>query len=323
MPDVKPRILITMGCPAGVGPEIVLKALAYREVYRWCCPEIVGDRGVLEETARKLELPVPGVPIHSLTNLRQIIPGQPSAETGQASYNYICWAVEACLKGRAQGMVTAPISKWALSLAGIKEPGHTEILARITGADRFAMMMAGEKLRIVLATIHLPLSQVARKLKVEKILETILLADEALRRDLAFIEPRIAVAALNPHAGEGGLFGDEESRLIEPAIFLARDRGVKVSGPHPADSLFYQAARGAFDLVVAMYHDQGLIPFKLLHFRDGVNMTIGLPIVRTSVDHGTAYDIAGTGRADPSSLLAAIRLASVAAQNRKRAPSYG
>ncbi|MBA2847959.1 4-hydroxythreonine-4-phosphate dehydrogenase PdxA [Thermosulfuriphilus ammonigenes] len=318
MPAARPKILITMGCPAGIGPEIVLKALGHPEVYDWCRPEVVGDELLLKETAKRLGLPWPSVPIHSLTNLKGVRPGRPSAATGQASYLYVTWAARACLQGEAEAMVTAPISKWALSLAGVKEPGHTEILARLTGCTRFAMMMAGERLRVVLATIHLALSQVPQTLSLEGLGETICLAYEALRRDFAIDHPRLAVAALNPHAGEEGLFGDEEKRIIQPAIELARAKGIEASGPYPADSLFYRAAQGEFDLVVAMYHDQGLIPFKLLHFRDGVNITIGLPLIRTSVDHGTAYDLAGSGQADESSLLAAIKLAAIAARNRGR-----
>jgi 4-hydroxythreonine-4-phosphate dehydrogenase len=207
-------------------------------------------------------------------------------------------------------IVTAPISKVALRQAGYEYPGHTEMLARLTGAPHVAMMLAGDRLRVVPVTIHCPLRDVPERLSTHAILQAIHLTHDALRRYFSLDRPRIAVAALNPHAGEGGLFGDEEASIIAPALRQAHVGHIDASGPHPPDTVFYHAARGDYDAVVCMYHDQGLIPLKLLHFDDGVNLTLGLPVIRTSVDHGTAYDIAGRGLASPASLLSALRLAS-------------
>ena len=217
-------------------------------------------------------------------------------------------------------MVTCPISKLSLREAGYPYPGHTEMLAALTGAPRVRMMMAGDRLRVVLVTIHEPLGRVSGLLSTDTVRDCIEMTADSLRHDFGLRCPRIAVAALNPHAGEGGLFGDEEGRIIQPAVVASADCG-EVSGPWPPDTVFHQAAAGRYDAVIAMYHDQGLIPFKLLHFQDGVNVTLGLPIVRTSVDHGTAYDIAGQGKADPSSLAAAVRLARTIVANRAAAAS--
>jgi len=230
--------------------------------------------------------------------------------------NYITKGVEYIKQGWLDGIATCPISKEALNDAGYNFPGHTEMLADLTGATDYAMMMAGSKLCITLVTIHCPLSEVPTAISTERILRLIQTTDRALKVDLGITRPRIAVAGLNPHGGENQLFGSEEFHTIEPAVSLGCEEGIDVSGPFPPDTVFVKASRGEYDAVVCMYHDQGLIPFKLLHFSDGVNVTIGLPIVRTSVDHGTAYDIAGKGMADGDSLVEAVKLAAKISYNR-------
>jgi 4-hydroxythreonine-4-phosphate dehydrogenase len=249
---------------------------------------------------------------------RELAWGQPSAATGRAMIAYIEEAVRLCRSGVLAGMVTCPIAKVALKMAGSHDPGHTEMLARLTSAEEYAMMMTGHRLRVTLVTIHVPLGRVMALLSPERIFRLIDLTGRSLRRDFGLAQPRLAVAGLNPHAGEEGMFGDEEGRLIGPAVSRALDQGWLVSGPLPPDTVFHRAAAGAYDAVICMYHDQGLIPFKLLHFEDGVNVTLGLPIVRTSVDHGTAYDIAGRGLARATSLAAALRLAGEIANHRRR-----
>ena len=233
---------------------------------------------------------------------------------------YIEEGVQLVHAGKLGGLVTCPITKKALHMAGYKYPGHTEMLARLTNADQYLMMMAGKRLRVSLVTIHEPIQRVAELLTEEKVKKTILLTGRSLKTDFGIDRPRIGVAALNPHAGEQGMFGDEESEVIAPAINACSGE-FDVSGPWPPDTVFHKALSGNFDAVVAMYHDQGLIPFKLVHFSDGVNVTLGLPIVRTSVDHGTAYDIAGQGKAECSSLKAAFDLAVEIVENRKRRES--
>jgi 4-hydroxythreonine-4-phosphate dehydrogenase len=223
--------------------------------------------------------------------------------------DYVVWACDGCRQGTAAGMVTAPLSKAAIHRAGCDFPGHTELLAARCGVERVVMMLGGDRLKVCLATTHLALRDVPAALSTPALLATLRIIDAAFRRHFACPRPRIAVLGLNPHAGEGGQFGDEEARIIAPAVVAARAAGIDASGPHSADTLFHFAAQGRYDAVLAMYHDQGLGPLKLLHFEDGVNVTLGLPIVRTSVDHGTAYDLAGTGTASAQSLVAAIRLA--------------
>ena len=230
---------------------------------------------------------------------------------------YIETAVKLCRNGLIDGMVTCPISKSSLQKSGYNYPGHTEMLADLTGETDFTMMMAGEKLRITLVTIHCSLRDAAATLNLQSVYDRILLTYSSLIKDFNIASPRIALAGLNPHAGEDGLFGSEERDSIFPAAEKAKKVGINVSGPLPPDTVFLKAIAGEYDAVVCMYHDQGLIPFKLLHFSDGVNVTIGLSIVRTSVDHGTAYDIAGTGTADSRSLAAAVKLAYEIAANRK------
>ena len=323
----KIRLGITLGCPAGVGPEIITKALQ-RRFPSDLSLLVLGDKTALEKAARitrgflppfislkELEHP-PDKALLPVSNLQEIEFGRPSKATAEAMVHYIKEGVRLCLEGKLHGLVTAPISKAALRLAGETFPGHTEMLAALTRAKEIAMAFYGKKLKIVLVTIHVPLEAVPKLLNVQKILTVTRLAYQFLKQDLGLASPRLALAALNPHAGEGGLFGNQEIRVLTPAVKEAQRQGLPLEGPFPADSLFFRAVAGEFDLVVSLYHDQGLIPFKLLHFRDGVNLTLGLPIIRTSVDHGTAYDLAGQGRASEESLLAAINLAYKMAKNR-------
>ena len=325
--DVRPLIGITMGDPCGVGPEIIATALASPCVRRRCIPVIIGDIGAMERAVAVCNLPlairVVECPEDALTVEDSAVPllersflaekdicyGYPADAAGKATYDYIKTATAFCLDGRLAAMVTAPISKEAMNRAGFHYPGHTELLAELCGADRYVMMLAGENLRVSLVTIHEALRDVPGLLSVERILETIRVTEVGVRRLTGIDRPHLAVLALNPHCGEGGLFGDEERRFIQPAVENARREGINASGPLSADTLFYAASQGKYDGVIAMYHDQGLIPLKLLHFNDGVNLTLGLPIIRTSVDHGTAYDLAGTGKASAGSMLAAIDMA--------------
>ncbi len=322
----KPLIAVTMGDPTGVGPEIIAKALAQSEIYEICRPLVLGDAGALEralevtgapleispiETGAIGEEATPGVirllPLSRLV-MDEMVYGRPGVAAGRAMYSYITEATRMCLAGEAAAMVTGPISKAALNMAGYHYPGHTELLAELTGAEDFVMMLAGTRLRVTLVTIHEALKDVPVLLTTQRVLSTIRITHLGL---LSYLrkKPRIAVLALNPHCGEGGLFGAEEERVIGPAVKAAQDEGINAVGPLSADTLFHFAAHGDYDAVVCMYHDQGLIPLKLLHFDDGVNVTLGLPIIRTSVDHGTAYNLAGTGRASAASMIAAIRMA--------------
>jgi 4-hydroxythreonine-4-phosphate dehydrogenase len=323
---------ITMGCPAGIGPEIIIKA--YSNNPEWLSSPrfvVLGDINILERAASAVRVAIqlknwtPGealssgaVNVYPLTetSLEDVPWGKPTPLTGAASYEYVTKGIRLCMGGELSGLVTAPISKYGLKLADIQYPGHTEILADMTGSHDYAMMLAGDRLRVVLVTIHCPLREVPYVITAEKILQKISITNLSLQRDFGIKKPRIAVAGINPHAGESGLFGHEEEQVVAPAVDSAKSKGIDASGPYPPDTVFYYAARGRFDAVVCQYHDQGLIPLKLLHFRDGVNLTLGLPMVRTSVDHGTAYDIAGTGKADPSSLAAAVDLAERIVRNR-------
>jgi 4-hydroxythreonine-4-phosphate dehydrogenase len=308
-------LAISLGDPAGIGPEVVVRALALRPAI----PALVfGDPGVLARAARVAGVPAPAPDrVRAVTGLSadEVRPGQPSETSGRAQVAYLKAATEAVLQGQARGLVTAPISKEWAGRAGFQFPGHTEFLADAAGVKDFAMMLAGPQLRVTLATIHVALSEMLQQLTVEGIATAAVLTARALRDNFEIPAPRVAIAGLNPHAGEGGRFGDEERRLVQPAVeetrrrLAAADVPATVSGPHVPDAVFRQAALGGFDAVVALYHDQGLIPVKLLHFDQAVNVTLGLPFVRTSPDHGTAYDIAGTGRAREDSFLAAFDLA--------------
>jgi 4-hydroxythreonine-4-phosphate dehydrogenase len=294
----------------------------------------VGDHNVLNWCSQLLNIPAtvvswkPGEPIQDGTipvytpkespqlDCTLLKWGKPNKETGLAMASYIEAAVHMIQDGTCAGMITCPIAKSTLNMAGYNYPGHTEMLASLCGTPEYAMMMAGKKLRVTLVTIHTGLSEVSEALSQKKIVDLIRLTRHSLRTDFGIFSPRIAVAGLNPHAGEDGLFGNEEKMYIGPAVQETQELGWEVSGPFPPDTVFFKAKSGFFDAVVCMYHDQGLIPFKLLHFEDGVNVTIGLPIVRTSVDHGTAYDIAGQGKAEATSLIAAVDMAATIAINR-------
>lgn len=271
----RPRIGITLGDPAGIGPEVVAKALKSGRLDRRFDYEIIGN---------------------------------PRAKRRADAADWVVEGAKLCLDGKLAALATAPITKALLHRAGYPFVGQTELLAQLSHTKRFAMMLAGGPLRVALVTTHAPLRDVAKLITGRKIVEVIELSDQICRR-FGIRRPRIAVAGLNPHAGESGLLGDEEQRVIAPAVKRAARRGVVASGPHSADTLFYRAARGEFDAVVAMYHDQGLAPLKLIAFDNGVNLTLGLPFVRTSPDHGTAPDIAGKGIARPDGMIAAINMA--------------
>ncbi len=318
-------IALTMGDPAGIGPEVVLKALQDDEVRGLGKMIVVGDRGVFLEAARTLgmELGLPSVPpdcdrdalpdvgLMPLpeTALERVEFGKLSVEGGAAAAGAILKAIRLALHHTVDAIVTAPISKEALNSAGYHFAGHTELLAHYTSAKRSVMMMAEERIRTTLVTTHCALRDVPERLTTELVLETIQITHDALKRYFAIDRPRIGVCGLNPHSGEGGLFGHEERDVIAPAIETANSQGMDCVGPVPADAAFVQALKGQYDVVVSMYHDQGNIPIKLLAFDTGVNITLGLPIIRVSPDHGTAYDIAGQGVADPSSLKSALRTA--------------
>jgi 4-hydroxythreonine-4-phosphate dehydrogenase len=368
-PATKPVIAITMGDPCGVGPEIIVKALHSPEIGQICVPFVIGDRLAMEralsicnshlkihEIARPedaLTAREGTVPLLALSRLAadDIQFGRPAAAAGDAVFRYICTAAQLCLDDRIAAMTTAPISKEAMHRAGHDYPGHTELLAELCGTDDYVMMLAGDLLRVSLVTIHEALADVPGLVTYEKVLKTIRVTEEGVRRLTGIPRPRLAVLALNPHCGEGGMFGNEERDIITPAIEAARAAGIDAIGPLSADTLFHfilknyeesnlaaeaggeegatqtympirrgapdaanelvrrKSAPSLYDGVVAMYHDQGLIPLKMVHFDDGVNITLGLPIIRTSVDHGTAYDLAGTGKASEKSLFAAIRMA--------------
>jgi len=358
-----PLIGITMGDPAGVGPEVILKAAGQSAISSACRLLILGDVEVMEETAKRLASPfgrfragsfklIPwhlsegkrqkrfsrcGVPTGrfpagtkgkqeeegklrvlplSTLSSQARVPGVPTPEGGEASYRYVEMGVRLMQEGSLHGLVTAPINKAMWQAAGHPYAGHTECLAALTNTAEVRMMLVGSSLRVILVTTHMALADVPGMLSVERITATILLAHAHLARFHGLPRPRLAMAALNPHAGEGGIFGDEEVQIIGPAVRAAQQQGVVIEGPFPADSLFVRAVRGAYDGVICLYHDQGLIPLKLLSWEEGVNVSIGLPIIRTSPDHGTAYDIAGQGEADPTSMAAAISLAAEMARRR-------
>lgn len=321
----RPTVAVTMGDPSGIGPEVAVKAARDAAVRRACRVVVVGDRRVLERAraprwadraAARGDAPVLVEPVTRLQPAESR-PGRPTRAGGEASYRYIVRAVELIDAGEADAMATAPIGKKAMNDAGHLYPGHTELLAELTRTREVRMMLLGPRLKVALATVHLPLAQVPGALTRKRVRTTIELTHRSLRQWFGLDRPRLAVAALNPHGGEDGLFGQEERRVVRPAVRECLARGMAVSGPVPADSLFHKAARGEYDAVVCMYHDQGLGPFKLLHFTDGVNLTLGLPLVRTSADHGTAYDIAGKGVGDGRSMKQAVLLAAELARRRQ------
>jgi 4-hydroxythreonine-4-phosphate dehydrogenase len=312
------RIAVTCGEPAGIGAEVALKALA-RALPVGVSPLLVGPRQVWESAAALLSAPVDldswsavEIPLGSVDWTW----GHPSTGSGRIAAEAVEAAADLALARTVDAVVTAPLTKAGLAAAGRPYPGHTELLEARCGG-RATMMLAGTRLKVLLVTTHLPLAGVAAAITTERVLATLVAAHRGLLEDLGVAAPRIAVSALNPHAGEGGVLGAEEAEVIVPALDRARGLGIDAAGPFPADSLFHRAATGEFDAVVAMYHDQGLVPLKLLHFHDGVNVTLGLPIVRTSPDHGTAFDLAGRGIAREESFVEALRWAAEIALRRR------
>jgi 4-hydroxythreonine-4-phosphate dehydrogenase len=330
----KPLIAVTMGDPAGIGAEIIAKVFDTGEIFAFCRPFVVGDAGVMKKlieemrlsvTVRSITTPQEADPIQGkldvldLKNVKLAVHkwGLPDRASGIAVVDYIKKAVDLCMKNEADAIVTAPINKEMMNAAGHRYAGHTELLAHLTNTKEFGMMFVGGGLRVILATIHMALKDVAGHVTTKNILKILRLAQRAMKQ-FGIESPRIGVAALNPHAGEGKLFGSEEWDEILPAVIKARQEGIHASDPVPADTLFYKARNNHYDIVVAMYHDQGLAPLKMLAFGNAVNVTVGLPIIRTSVDHGTAYDIAGKGCADPASLLEAVKMAAAISAHRIR-----
>jgi 4-hydroxythreonine-4-phosphate dehydrogenase len=315
--DNRPVIALTMGDPAGIGPEIVLQAVADAELAplgRWI---VVGDGAVLEQASRitGIRLQAKLHDAHALADIDQFQFGRLDARCGVAAVEYVRIATEMCINGEAEAIVTAPLNKEAVTLSGRPFTGHTEYIAELCGATESRMLLCSERLSTIHVTTHVAL-RTACETGTARILRTIELGNDAMKL-LGKREPRIAVCGLNPHAGEHGLFGDEDQRVIVPAIDAARAKGIACSGPHAPDTVFLQAVRGAYDLVVAMYHDQGHIPMKLIDFEGTVNISLGIPIIRTSVDHGTAFDIAGKGRADARSMKQAMRIAARMAATRR------
>jgi 4-hydroxythreonine-4-phosphate dehydrogenase len=326
IPLEKPIIGITMGDAAGIGPEVVAKAYLSREVARICRPIVIGSKKIMKQALRSIK--AGNMDINAVKNMRdarfirglmdvydvgslepsKVKVGQISATCGKAAVEYFKTAIELAMDKKIDGISTAPINKEAIHKAGFKYQGHTEILAEMTKSKNYAMMFVSDSLWVILVTTHLPLHDVSKHIDKKKVLNTIKIANNITKK-LRGKKPRIGVAGLNPHAGESGIFGKEEQKIIKPAVAEARKAGIDVKGPISPDAVFYLASVGMFDIVVAMYHDQGLIPLKLLSFNHSVNVTAGLPIIRTSVDHGTGFDIAGKGWANPQSLIEAIRVA--------------
>jgi 4-phospho-D-threonate 3-dehydrogenase / 4-phospho-D-erythronate 3-dehydrogenase len=324
---VLPVVGITMGDPAGIGPEVIVKALSRDEPFQVCRPVVLGDPGVLLRTIEWLGLPAtvesfekipregyrPGkIFLHPLSRLEtaSLQFGKPGRRGGEAMVKYIETAVKWTLTGDLTAITTCPINKQAINEAGCPFPGHTEFLAHLARVPAVAMMFVGPRWKVVLVTTHLPLREVSKWITKDRVVRTLRLTDEGLRGLFRISHPRIAVLGLNPHCGEEGLLGEEEKDEILPAIEEARSHGMTVKGPFPADSFFDLSSHsGSFDAVIPMYHDQGLIPVKMTDFRESTNLTLGLPFIRTSVAHGTAYDIAGKGVADPTNLIRAIQVA--------------
>ncbi len=320
----KPIIGITMGDPVGIGPEVVVKALKSARIRRNCIPVIFGSYEIVSRTAKKYAKSLRVAKIGSLDKIdkskvnlfdcvaigpQQIRIGEINLASGKMAAQSVLSCADACLHRKIDAMVTAPLSKKGLHLAGYDFPGHTELLANLSGVKDYAMMFVADSLKVVLATTHLPLSEVSRNLSVELVLKKIELADRSLKSIFKVKKPSIGVCALNPHAGEDGIFGEQEKEIISPAIKLARKKKIEASGPYPSDSIFSATSSGKFDCILAMYHDQGLIPLKLLGVGSAINLTLGLPFIRTSPDHGTALDIAGIGTADPKGMMKALELA--------------
>ncbi|PZE19334.1 4-hydroxythreonine-4-phosphate dehydrogenase PdxA [Paenibacillus xerothermodurans] len=321
----RPIVGITMGDAAGVGPEIIMKSLRDTDVYQSCRPFVIGDSKILERAERVVQT---GLRVHNIASVQEaqfqhgtvdcldlnLVPadlpiGQVSAEAGHAAFSYLKKAIELANVGEIDAICTAPLNKEALHKGGHIYPGHTEILADLTGTKDFSMMLSAPKLKVIHVTTHVGILDAVKMINPERVYKVIRMAHETLQK-AGFESPKIAVCGINPHAGENGLFGyGEEEEKIVPAVEQAQAEGIQAVGPLPADTLFFRATRGDFDIVVAMYHDQGHGPIKVLGLEAGVNITVGLPIIRTSVDHGTAFDIAGKGIADEQSMKEALRQA--------------
>jgi len=332
MREEKPIIAITMGDPSGIGPEIIVKALGEERICEICRLIVIGDAGVMAAASKLVSPNLQVNPVDAITqasfrlgiidvldlkniDINSLEHGKVDRDSGRAAVEYVKKAIDLAIKGDVDAIATAPLNKEAMNLAGFPYPGHTEILAETTGSKNYAMMLLAGSLRVVHVTTHISLRKACDQIKKERVATTIRLTDRAMK-DLGIARPRIAVAGLNPHAGEGGLFGTEEHDEIAPAVKECRSGGILAEGPFPPDTVFLRGKRGEFDAVVAMYHDQGHIPVKILGFEEGVNVTIGLPIIRTSVDHGTAFDIAWRGVADPRSMVEAIWVAAEMAKAR-------
>lgn len=330
---MKPLLGITIGDATGVGPEITMMSLGDKEIYELCRPVVIGDLKIMKRAGEIVKSPlkfraVPEinkagcqygtVDVIDLDNLPLDLPfAKIDGRAGKAAYEYVAKAVALAQKGEIDAIVTAPLHKEALNMGGYPFPGHTEILAHLSGTKDYSMLLTGGGLSVIHVTTHVSIRKACDLIKKDRVLRVIELADEAVKL-LGVANPRIAVAGLNPHAGEGGLFGTEEIEEIQPAISEAKKRGYDVTGPMPPDTVFYRAAlKKHFDIVVVMYHDQGHIPLKILGFETGVNITVGLPFIRTSVDHGTAYGKAGKGTADSRSLTEALRLGALMANQKK------
>jgi 4-phospho-D-threonate 3-dehydrogenase / 4-phospho-D-erythronate 3-dehydrogenase len=336
MTDPRPILAITLGDPAGVGPEIILKTLQHAQVYQRARPLVIGDTRIMQRAAGWLGIQLahiehvtdPAAGRYSFGQLTLLDlanafpgdcpPGKISQAAGRAAVEYVFKACDLAMAHQVDAVVTAPLNKAAMNQAGFHYAGHTELLTERTHADKVSMLLVGPGLRVVHVSTHVALEEAIRRVTPERVGEVIELAQRSCQA-LGIPQPRIAVAGLNPHASEGGIFGNQEETSIMPAVRAARARGLNVSDPQPPDTVFLRAVKGEFDIVVAMYHDQGHIPMKLLAFDNGVNVSMGLPIIRTSVDHGTAFDIAGTGKAREDSLLAAIDVALQMAQAKARA----
>ena len=320
-------LAISLGDPNGIGPEVVLKALADAGVRQRVEPVVVGSRAVLRHYAAKLGLEDVLAPLAieevGDAQTSAVEEGLVTAAAGKLAMEAVARACDLCLTGAADGMVTAPIHKEAIFLAGYAFPGHTEFLAERTGAEGYVMLMAADALRVALVTTHIPLREVASRVTLAAVLDTLQRLDAGLRTDFGIAAPRLALLGMNPHAGDGGVLGTEELDILAPALELARQRGLEVSGPHPADGFFGRRAYLHHDAVLATYHDQGLVGFKTIAAGSGVNVTLGLPIVRTSPDHGTAFDLAGRGTADAGSMIAAIHLAADIAERRRATAPTG
>jgi 4-hydroxythreonine-4-phosphate dehydrogenase len=329
-----PIIGITMGDPTGIGPEIIVKALSMKEPFQVCRPIVFGDRGVLQRANEILgltgsvevfeKIPEEGydpqkiflIPLSQL-EVDSLHFGKPNSKCGKAIVTYIEEAVKWVKNGMLDAITTCPINKQAINEAGYPFPGHTELLAHLAQAPRVAMMFLSPRWKVVLITTHLPLKEVSKWITSDRILSTIRMTDEGLKKFFGILHPKIAILGLNPHSGEEGLLGNEERMEIIPAIKMAKTQGMMAEGPFPADSFFNLSAPAPFDVVISMYHDQGLIPIKMAGFKEAVNFTLGLPFIRTSVAHGTAYDIAGKGLADPTNLIHALTTASQLAKVKK------